>query len=777
MFQLKPMRFFYRIFTPMKVRPIKIVNTTLSTGGKQLQIVPVKPSSDPAKSTEEPEKLKQEPDIEKAKDRPDLEESEDQKNDKERLFAHLQLQSKSQAEKDKKVPEKPLIKDCVFEYEEPDQEEIKRFAEKRDREWALQKKLDDETRKDEDYVSHHFSKKRKKSKHSKNEFNLHKKRKLHAEIASNEEELKLKVKITNNGHKHKHHKSSGQVNEKTQTPDVSSKEKLLQMRQVRHKHVSSEDKNIQTVPSIKLSKDSSTSTEKVSRDSGDKPKVEEKQTVVKETTEETRKSPKLKEDIAKLKIKVTEPSSSVSESAVLPKQQTEGVSTSPKIGTFLEPTASKPGFTLKNSVDKDWTKKVPTVQLERNEQTEKQAQKTFLKTFQTYAEKYQRNDKLQQSKIENAKAKLNSISLGKDKVVQTKPENNKITTNNKSLERKIANLQQHCTIEAKPPEKVEKKMSFVSEKPKILTPHYPAGFTVSKIEQGVKRKADDNDSLQDKRPSLEITLINPPTPSPLQHSSKPPEKPSVKRPPPATIPLERIKKSVNLKSGISIIPKLPERCDNIGALDLSKTSKSPDNSSKISPKLDVPNGFNLVSRQLNSLSRPSTAAGSEKNNMALSNLQMLSKVATEHSNLNNKTPQQTSITLTKPRPQMPSLQTLKVPSLQNPGQMKTPNLQKIPKLNEIQKFRPTNPQIRNLRPNQNQNIRNIPNPSLLIRQQNQNRLSQIATLQQSSSEATKTTQNVSTNSTPPPGQKETATVTPIKAVMESKLQEKKEISV
>lgn len=741
-----------------------------------MQIVPVKPSSDPAKSTEEPEKLKQEPDIEKAKDRPDLEESEDQKNDKERLFAHLQLQSKSQAEKDKKVPEKPLIKDCVFEYEEPDQEEIKRFAEKRDREWALQKKLDDETRKDEDYVSHHFSKKRKKSKHSKNEFNLHKKRKLHAEIASNEEELKLKVKITNNGHKHKHHKSSGQVNEKTQTPDVSSKEKLLQMRQVRHKHVSSEDKNIQTVPSIKLSKDSSTSTEKVSRDSGDKPKVEEKQTVVKETTEETRKSPKLKEDIAKLKIKVTEPSSSVSESAVLPKQQTEGVSTSPKIGTFLEPTASKPGFTLKNSVDKDWTKKVPTVQLERNEQTEKQAQKTFLKTFQTYAEKYQRNDKLQQSKIENAKAKLNSISLGKDKVVQTKPEN-KITTNNKSLERKIANLQQHCTIEAKPPEKVEKKMSFVSEKPKILTPHYPAGFTVSKIEQGVKRKADDNDSLQDKRPSLEITLINPPTPSPLQHSSKPPEKPSVKRPPPATIPLERIKKSVNLKSGISIIPKLPERCDNIGALDLSKTSKSPDNSSKISPKLDVPNGFNLVSRQLNSLSRPSTAAGSEKNNMALSNLQMLSKVATEHSNLNNKTPQQTSITLTKPRPQMPSLQTLKVPSLQNPGQMKTPNLQKIPKLNEIQKFRPTNPQIRNLRPNQNQNIRNIPNPSLLIRQQNQNRLSQIATLQQSSSEATKTTQNVSTNSTPPPGQKETATVTPIKAVMESKLQEKKEISV
>lgn len=778
LFQLKPMRFFYRIFTPMKVRPIKIINTTLSTGGKQLQIVPVKPSPDPTKSSEELKiEPKQEPELPKEKDRRDLEESEDQKNDKERLFAHLQLQSKSQAEKDKKVPEKPLIKDCVFEYEEPDQEEIKRFAEKRDREWALQKKLDDETRKDEDYVSHHFSKKRKKSKHSKNEFNMHKKRKLHAEIASNEEDLKLKVKITNNGHKHKHHKSSGQVNEKTQTSDVSSKEKLLQMRQVRHKHVSSEDKNIQTVPSIKLSKDSSTSTDKIRPISEDKPKIEEKQIEIKETTEEIRKSPKPKDDIAKLKIKVTEPSSSVSESAVLPKQQTEGVSTSPKIGTFLEPTSSKPGFALKNSVDKDWTKKVPTVQLERNEQTEKQAQKTFLKTFQTYAEKYQRNDKLQQNKIENAKAKLNSVSLNKDKLVQTKPENNKITTNNKSLERKIANLQQHCTIEAKPQEKFEKKMTFVTEKTKMVTPHYPAGFTVSKIEQGVKRKADDNDSLQDKRPSLEITLINPPASSSVQQSSKPLEKPPVKRPPPATIPLERIKKSVNLKSGISIIPKLPERCDNIGALDLSKTSKSPDNSPRISPKLDFPNGFNLISRQLNALSRPTTTTGSEKNNMALSNLQMLSKVATEHSNLNNKTPQQNTITLNKPRPQMPSLQTLKVPSLQNPGQMKTPNLQKIPKLNEIQKFRPTNPQIRNLRPNQNQNIRNIPNPSLLIRQQNQNRLSQIATLQQSTSEATKTTQSVSTNSTPPPAPKETATVTPIKTLIESKLQEKKEISV
>ncbi|KAJ8956270.1 hypothetical protein NQ318_015006 [Aromia moschata] len=775
------MRFFYRIFTPMKIRPIKIVNTTLSTGGRQLQIVPVKPTSESSKPTEieekKPEKPEDKPkeietelekDGEKDNEPPKIEETEDQKNHKERLFAHLQLQSKAQVDKDKKVPDKLPVKDCVFEYEEPDQEEIKRFAEKRDREWALQKKLD-ETRREQDYVGHHFSKKRKKSKHSKSEFNVHKKRKLHAEIASNEEDLKLKVKITNNGHKHKHHKSS--ANEKTQTSEISSKEKLLQMRQVRHKHVSSEDKNVQTVPSIRLSKDSGTCTEKAATENPPpKEDFPEQKQLMKETVEETKKfSLKPSEEIAKLKIKVSEPSTKVSESAVLPKQQTEDTSTSPKAGTFLEPSSSKPGFSLKNSSEKDWTKKVPTVHLERNEQTEKQAQKTFLKTFQSYAEKYHKNEKIQQNKIESAKQANVGLAKTLDKPTQ-------ITTNNKTLERKIANLQQRCTIEPAQPDKGDKKVSFTVDKPKILTPHYPAGFTVSKIEQGVKRKSDE-EMMQDKRPSLEITLINPPTTtsSTVQAISKPADKPSVKRPPPATIPLERIKKSVNLKSGISIIPKLPERCDNIGALDLSKTSKSPEGSPKSSPKLEGTNGFTATNRQLNALSRPTVSSVAEKINM--SNLQMLSKVATEHPSL-NKSPQTTS---NKPRPaQMPSLQSLKIPLLQNPGQMKTPNLQKLPKLNEIHKFRPSNP-IRNLRPNQNQNIRNIPNPSLLIRQQNQNRLnSQIANAHQSSAGEAKTTQSVSTGV-----QKEATTttaaaattVTPVKAIAEPKVQEKKEISV
>ncbi|XP_057669169.1 polycomb group protein Psc-like [Diorhabda carinulata] len=692
----KPMRFFYRIFTPLKIRPIKIVNTTLLGGGKQLQIVPVKSTSETQRSPIPKEEKVEKPEVKATL----LEETEDQKNHKERLFAHLQLQSKTQAEKEsKKVPEKPQPKDCVFEYEEPDQEEIKRFAEIRDREWA--KKLDEERRKqeNEEYSPHHFSKKRKKNKHSKNEFNSHKKRKLHAEIASNQEDLKLKVKITNNGHKHKHHKSSQLSEKEKSNAEMSSKEKLLQMRQVRHKHIASEDKNVQT---------------SLIQNNADK--VEEKVEEVKI---------KASEDIKKLKIKVTEPSTKVTESAILPKQTSEPTSTSPKVGTFLESSSPKTGFTVKNPAEKEWGKKLPTVNLDKNEQTENQA---FLKAFHAYAEKYH-NEKNQQNKLKTAK-KLNM----EKQTQQPKTEINKITTNNKSLNLKLANLQQRCTIEPKQPEK------------NILT-HYPPGFTVSKIEQGVKRKPEENDNVNDKRPSLEITLINPTN---IQITTpKPIEKLPIKRPPPATIPLEKIKKSVNLKSGISIIPKMP---DNNAPLDLS--NKSPEASPRNSPKIETPNGLTITTnRQLNALNRP----GDKNNVAALSNLQMLSKVATEQTNLNNK-PQTNP---NKPRPQMPNLQTLKIPNLQNSVQMKTPNLQKLPKLNEIQKFRPTG-QIRNVRPNQNQNIRNIPNPSLLInRQQNQNRIG-INNATDTPKTTTTSTSSNTNNSVKP---------------LDSKMQEKKEISV
>ncbi|KAK9702390.1 Zinc finger, C3HC4 type (RING finger) [Popillia japonica] len=85
---------------------------------------------------------------------------------------------------------------CIFDYEEPDKEELKRFAEKRNREWQMIKHSDDE---------HRAYKKRKKNKHSKGE-----KRKLHAEITSElsnkQESIKLKVKLTpHNGHRHSKH--------------------------------------------------------------------------------------------------------------------------------------------------------------------------------------------------------------------------------------------------------------------------------------------------------------------------------------------------------------------------------------------------------------------------------------------------------------------------------------------------------------------------------------------------------------------------------------------
>jgi hypothetical protein len=158
--------------------------------------------------------------------------------------------------------------------------------------------------------------------------------------------------------------------------------------------------------------------------------------------------------------------------------------------------------------------------------------------------------------------------------------------------------------------------------------------------------------------------------------------------------LDRIKKSFNFKSGISIIPKVSEKCDNIGALDLSSKTPSKEGESPAASTSAKPvNGF-------------ASAPPKDGKSANMSNLQMLSKVASEHPTL-NKSP--------KIRPQMPNLQTLKIPS---PNQRIPPNLDKLPKLINKNQFRLLNPQIRNLRPNQNQSIRNIPNPSLLVHQHN-----------------------------------------------------------
>ncbi|KAK9702399.1 hypothetical protein QE152_g29981 [Popillia japonica] len=299
--------------------------------------------------------------------------------------------------------------------------------------------------------------------------------------------------------------------------------------------------------------------------------------------------------------------------------------------------------------------------------------------------------------------------------------------------------------------KQEKKVSFSNDKPHVLNTQYPSGFTVSKIEAGAKKKPETEDNNQDKRPSLEITLINP-TPSTEVTSTVTVPKQAVstttKRPLPATIPLERIKsiKSVASLSGISIIPKISEKCDNIGALDLSKPHKSADLSKphkSAETKIELnKNGLNPSGNGLKPLPGTTTDKG------PLSNLQMLSKVATEHANINKSISVQS-----KPRQQMPSLQNIKVPNVQNQPGNKPANLAKIPKLNEITKgqFRITN-SPRTMRPNQNQSIRNIPNPSLIVRQQNQNRMNSLIITQNSAEKDVK-----SCASTVPEGEKKDET--------------------
>lgn len=775
--KINPMRFFYRIFTPMKVRPIKIVNTTLSTGGKQLQIVPVVNVNNVNADTTSA--IAKSPKIEKAEEKVESmsppKETASEQEDKERLFAHLRLQSKSKAlqnaELKKALAAEKIIKECVFEYEEPDQEEIKRFAEKRDREWALQKKLEEETRPEIEVYSkdYYSSKKRKKSKHSKNESNGHKEKrrkvhgdKIHAEITNNDKtDLKLKVKITTNGHKHKHHKIES--NDKSQ---ISNKEKLLQMRQVRHKHLSgSGDEKFQPMKAIiKIPKLYTDKKEVVSENN--------KYSLGEPVPKKKRENPKVNNESQK--INKTIENNNYKESQI--KQRIEPMIIKP-VSKISDAVNSRPTLTIARPVprpestkivQKEKTSKVTATQMEKSDS---HIQKTFLKSATTSTEKYSHDQKVGQNKNEIAKT---TSTITPSKVLPI----GSISTNNESLDRKIASLQERCTIETKNTVannirvdngKSEKKATFVNEKSKILSPQYPSSFTVRKIDSGAKRKSQQNE-IPDKRPSLEITLIQPTSTTPTKRDTKP----VAKRPLPGTIPLEKIRNAEHLKSGVSILSKIPERRDNNGVLDLSKSNKSPPtyNSPRSTPKTEPINGLN---RQIG-IARPGNSPGRntpETKNIQLSNLQMLSKVATEQSSISK-----VSSTMSKPnRPQVPNLQTINKTLIQqssagirNPGVSRMP-----PNLNEIQKFRPMNTQIRSLRPNPNKNIRTIINPSLL----NQNRLSANQNVTSTDSTEKKDvpqkpqTQTVSSSSNNSPVPKETPNIKP--AIMDQRIIEKKEI--
>ncbi|KAK9702400.1 hypothetical protein QE152_g29980 [Popillia japonica] len=358
----KPMRFFYRIFTPMKIRPIRIINTS-STGQKHLQIVPL--HSEPKTQPTPPPPLldtstKRSPSRENTTT---LVETEENSKEKERLMAELQLQSKAKflesqektqnsrygetqenrtgrKEKDDQFKEKrrktePVDQtaedtNCIFDYEEPDKEELKRFAEKRDREWQMIKHSDDE---------HRAYKKRKKNKHSKGE-----KRKLHAEITSElsnkQESIKLKVKLTpHNGHRHSKH-NKAQIDGKSPT-EMSNKEKLRQMRQIRHKLINPDDK---------LAKPPSEDPPKIAELPG---KSEFTITLAKTTTEtQTRKT--------EVEMKSSETQTKSSETQTVSKDDSKEKSEKLFSGKTL-----RSDFTIKTSASKDLCSKQAIVQTER----------------------------------------------------------------------------------------------------------------------------------------------------------------------------------------------------------------------------------------------------------------------------------------------------------------------------------------------------------------------------------------------------------------------------
>lgn len=184
-------------------------------------------------------------------------------------------------------------------------------------------------------------------------------------------------------------------------------------------------------------------------------------------------------------------------------------------------------------------------------------------------------------------------------------------------------------------------------------------------------------------------------------------------------------------SQLTVVTIFLTRCDNIGALDLTKPSKGMEGITRSLSDFKGINGFTTPSAMATKTQPIKPIADRLKTpdkNIQLSNLQMLSKVAIEHA------VKSTPVSSPVKKPPMPSLQTLKIPVPQNATTTipaKSANMAKMPKLNEINKsqFRMLNPQMRNMRPNQNQSVRNIPNPSLLVRQQNQNRLNSLNTTQ------------------------------------------------
>lgn len=741
---------------------------------------------------------------------------------------------------------------CVYDYAEPDKDEIKAFAERRDREWALQKYQDSQF---------HVSKKRKKNKHSKNEF-MHKKRKLHAEITNeisskSDDSLKLKVKLSvANGHKHKRRNSNSNV-EQPKIQELSPKERLLQMRQVRHKHINPQGVEEKSSLKVVLNTDKSDVTENSERSKSDLPVVKPSDLVRNEVPkgEVTQKS----EQVVKPDL-VSKTPEKVAKQTEPPQPQR----TPPEILSTGKTLRSD--FSFKTSLSKDICNKYVRVNLEKCVENKNSQKKSPVNSSAVKIVDNKLDDKVVNSKteiipIENKQAQNNKqlpINNTNSKVIETKMLSNKMTiensksnntnhaindkisnkliedkkvisnvkpgdenkkklsdenkkklsdnftiTPNKSVEK---NKQQNSKIDTTKlvpkqtetktideSKTIENKLNNITSQSSLVTKN----FTVSKVETGIKRKLDTAENSNDKRPSLEITVINvvsrPQTTSTVQTNpiqSKPkinnqitkslitPEGPPAKkiRPPPLTIPLGRIQKMNNLKAN-------PEKCDMSGALDLSSKPKT------LKPEVKINNDFRShsaspkpkIQDQIQSLIRPKTPIKTQDaksdNNLKtrpnISNLQLLSESAVQVQiremmvqgspissvpNLNKKIPSPQNLVKSDflPKPNfhqktpnlIPKTINNQLPKTLNSFTPKTPqliskNLQKLPKLNEINKsqFCRLNAaaQIRSPRPaGQNQTVRNIPNPSLLVRQQNQNRINSLNTTVSQNQDSSKT---------------------------------------
>lgn len=708
---------------------------------------------------------------------------------------------------------------CVYDYTEPDKDEIKAFAERRDREWALQKYADSEV---------HVSKKRKKSKHSKSEFNIHKKRKLHAEITSNTEfssksddSLKLKVKLSvANGHKHKHRSSSNSNVEpsKPKSPELSPKERLLQMRQIRHKTVTNNS-----------------------------------------VLETDKKSPPLKLTLTTVADSKNEPLTP-SQSVETPEKVQKPLPTENRASDILTSGKTlRSDFTFKTSISKDICNKFVRVNLEKCADGNKSngAKKTPInsptnkidkqsKTEIFPLEKTNGNNKLNIVKNEtiNNKSSVNNLpncrvnlkqenfktadvtklkptekeTKNKDNSLTIKETNNKLNiklinkpnnniklpVDNKTPQAQQKNVSKPPIDESKSIENKLNNIDFKNNSGTLVTKN----FTVSKVETGVKRKLEVPET-QDKRPSLEITVINlvsrsPQTgtaqtkpvttnasASPQTSNSKPalsitPEGPPTKkiRPPPLTIPLGRIQK-VGMKATAQ---KQSEKCDIFGALDLSAKP----NTSTVNKNTKNKDSVVMRSQQTSGGSKTSEANKSVEKRPNISNLQLLSESAVQIREMmvkNSPTPTIPNLIKKVPvgGPQMQGSKTAEFlqmaqnfPGARSPNilnknlnpqlaknnmnknaQFLPKNLQNLPKLNEINKSHfsrlNTSQQVRAPRPaGQNQTVRNIPNPSLLVRQQNQNRINSLNTTTTTIDTSGKTKQPASTGSDVPEAVEKTA---------------------